>query len=58
MSTEQKPKRFPSIKTHKLPDRSMLFDKIIPILFITLAAVMVLLLLFAAGVLLGVVPWG
>lgn len=57
MSTEEKPKRLP-IKSHKMPDHSVLFDRIIPILFVLLAVVMVLLLAFAAGVLLGVVPWG
>jgi hypothetical protein len=46
-----------SLKPHKMPDKSVFYDKIMPALFIILAVVMALLILFAIGVLTGLVPW-
>jgi hypothetical protein len=46
-----------SLKPHKMPDKSVFYDKIVPALFIILAVVMALLILFAIGVLTGLVPW-
>lgn len=45
------------IKAHKMPDQSVFYDKIMPIAFIVLAVTMALLILFAIGVLTGIVPW-
>ncbi|GEM_PF-6733097 len=44
-------------KAHKMPEKSVLFDRVIPATFIVLAVIMALLVLFALGVLLGVIPW-
>lgn len=45
------------VKAHKMPDQSVFYDKIMPIAFIALAVIMSLLVLFAIGVLTGIVPW-
>ncbi len=43
------------LRRSHIPNKSLLFDRIIPILLILLAVVMASLILFAAGVLLGFV---
>jgi hypothetical protein len=45
------------IKSHRIDDKSWLFSKVIPGLFILLAIIMLGLILFAAGVLIGLIPW-
>jgi hypothetical protein len=39
--------------SNKMPDDSIFYDKLVPILLITLGVIMVLLILIAAGILLG-----
>jgi hypothetical protein len=46
-----------SIKTHKMPQGSLFYDTIIPGLFILLGVVTVILIVYALGILVGVVPW-
>ncbi len=46
-----------SLKNHRIADKSRLFSKVIPALFVVLAFVMLALILFAAGVVIGLVPW-
>jgi hypothetical protein len=38
---------------NKMPDDSVFYDKLVPILLITLGVIMVLLIFIAAGILLG-----
>ncbi len=45
------------LKSHKISDKSLLFNRVIPILFVILAVVMGLLIVFAVGVLTGIVSW-
>jgi len=40
-----------------MPEKSVLFNRVIPILFVLLALVLALLILFAIGVLTGLVHW-
>jgi hypothetical protein len=40
-----------------MPSDSLLYDRIIPILLVVLGIIMVILILFALGVLLGIVPF-
>jgi hypothetical protein len=40
-----------------MPDKSMLYDRIIPLVLMLLTGVMLLLILFAFGVLTGLVSW-
>lgn len=42
-------------KRSRMPQGSLLFEKVIPILLVVMAILMVLLVLFAAGVLMGVI---
>lgn len=56
MSTEQEPEPG-KLKAHKMPEQSVFYDKVLPALFIGLAVIMGVLILFAIGVLTGVVPW-
>ena len=57
MSTNSTVKRPHGIKAHRMPDNSLFYDKFLPILFLGLGIVMVVLVLFAAGVLAGVISW-
>lgn len=57
MSTNSTLKSPHGIKAHKMPNNSLFYDKVLPILFLGLGIVMVLLILFAAGVLSGVIAW-
>jgi hypothetical protein len=45
------------IKAHRIPEKSVVFDRIIPLLIVILGIVMLLLIVFAIGVLAGVVRW-
>lgn len=56
MPTDPRPRRS-ARKPHKMPEGSMFYDRIVPALFIALGVVMILLILFAVGVLTGLVPW-
>jgi hypothetical protein len=44
-------------KAHKMPERSTFFDRVVPILFVVLGVVMLLLIVFALGVLSGAIQW-
>ena len=44
-------------KVHKMPERSTFYDRIVPVLFVALGIVMLLLIVFALGVLSGVIQW-
>jgi hypothetical protein len=56
MSGEKK-RASSSLKPHKMPENSVFYEKVLPVLFVGLAVVMVLLIAFAVGVLTGIVPW-
>ncbi len=45
------------VKNHKMPEDSVFFERIVPILFIMLAVVMIVLIVLAIGVLTGAVSW-
>lgn len=45
------------LKPHRMPGKSVFYDRLIPALLILLAVVMALLVLFAVGVLTGIVHW-
>jgi hypothetical protein len=40
-----------------MPEQSVFYDRVLPILFAALGIVMVGLILFALGVLTGLIPW-
>jgi hypothetical protein len=40
-----------------MPEQSVFYDRVLPILFVALGIVMVGLILFALGVLTGLIPW-
>ena len=44
-------------KAHRMPDKSTLFNRLIPVLFVVLGIVMLALILFAIGVVTGVIHW-
>lgn len=44
-------------KSHLMPKESTLYEKVIPILLVIMAVVMVILILFALGVFVGIVPF-
>lgn len=50
------PKR-PNFKAHKMPDKSVFYDRVVPVLFVALGLIMLLLIVFALGVLTGLIPW-
>jgi hypothetical protein len=56
MPEEPKPEPF-DLKAHKMPAKSVLFDRVLPVLLILLAVVMVVLIVFAVGVVTGVIAW-
>lgn len=56
MSSADDPKGS-GLKAHKIPERSVFYDRVLPALLIALAVLTVVLVLFAIGVLAGVVPW-
>lgn len=45
------------LKAHRIPDRSWFYDRLIPILFVVLAVVTLLMILFAIGVLTHIISW-
>ena len=57
MSAESVPKRAPVNSKSRMPENSVLFEKIIPASLVSMGILMVLLILFAAGVLLGVIQF-
>lgn len=57
MSAESVPKRAPVNSKSRIPENSVLFEKVIPALLVTMGVLTVVLILFAAGVLLGIVQF-
>jgi hypothetical protein len=55
VSTEKVPKRNPPNSKSRMPEDSVFFEKIIPAALIFMGILTVILILFAAGVLLGIV---
>lgn len=56
MSAENIPKRTPNNKS-RMPENSVIFDKVIPAVLVFMGILTVILILFAAGVLLGIVQF-
>jgi len=57
MSAENVPKRTPLNSKSRMPENSVLFERIIPAALVFMGILTVLLILFAAGVLLGIVQF-
>lgn len=57
MSAENVPKRTPISRKSHMPENSVLFEKVVPVALISMGALTVILILFAAGVLLGIVQF-
>ena len=57
MSAESVSKPAPANSKSRMPENSVLFEKIIPASLVGMGILMVLLILFAAGVLLGIVQF-
>ena len=57
MSAENIPKRSPANSKSRIPENSVLFEKVIPAALIFMGILTVVLILFAAGVLLGFVQF-
>ncbi len=55
MGKPHKPKR--GLKSPRMPEQSIFYDRIVPLMLIVLGVVMVGLIVFAAGVLAGLIPW-
>jgi hypothetical protein len=53
---DTRPKK-PGRDASRMPENSVFFDKIVPVVLIGLAVVTVVVILIAAGVLLGIVPF-
>ena len=56
MSPGSSPERS-GIKSHRIPEKSVFFNKFVPVLLILLGVATVALILFAIGVLTGIVHW-
>jgi hypothetical protein len=57
MSAENVPKRAPANSKSHMPDNSVLFEKVIPAALGLMGILTVVLILFAAGVLLGFIQF-
>ena len=57
MSAESVPKRAPANSKSHMPENSVLFEKIVPAALISMGVLTIVLVLFAAGVLLGIVQF-
>ena len=57
MSAENVSKRAPVNSKSRMPENSVLFEKLIPALLIFMGILTVTLILFAAGVLLGIIQF-
>jgi len=56
VSRKSKPRQITRVRS-RMPENSAFYEKVVPGLLILLAIVMVILILFAAGILVGVVPF-
>ena len=50
-------RKLDEIKTHKMPANSPFYDKLMPIIMIALGIITLVLILFAVGVLTGLIHW-
>ncbi|MGB7876882.1 MAG: hypothetical protein WBL25_21060 [Anaerolineales bacterium] len=57
MSAENVPKRTPINSKSRMPENSVLFEKIVPVALAFMGILTVILILFAAGVLLGFIQF-
>jgi len=57
MSAENVPKHVPASSKSRMPENSILFEKIIPAALAFMGILTVILILFAAGVLLGLIQF-
>lgn len=57
MSLENLPKRSPLNNKSRMPENSVLFERIVPAALVFMGVVTVVLILFAAGVLLGIIQF-
>ena len=57
MSAENVPKRTPVNNKSRMPENSVLFEKIVPAALAIMGILTVILILFAAGVLLGLIQF-
>ena len=57
MSAENVPKRTPINSKSRMPENSVLFEKIVPVALAFMRILTVILILFAAGVLLGFIQF-
>ena len=57
MSAESVPKRAPANSKSHMPENSVLFEKIVPAALISMGVLTIVLVLFAAGVLLGIIQF-
>ena len=57
MSAENVPKHTPTNSKSHMPENSVLFEKVIPAALIGMGVLTVILILFAAGVLLGIIQF-
>ncbi len=53
-----KPKQSRGLKpSSRMPEDSVFYDKVLPVLFVILGVIMLVLIAFAVGVLAGIIPW-
>jgi hypothetical protein len=45
------------VTSHRMPEHSLLYDRVIPAALVILGVVMLLLIVFAVGVLTGLIHW-
>jgi hypothetical protein len=57
MSAENIPKRTPIPSKSRMPENSVLFERIVPAALVFMGILTVILILFAAGVLLGIIQF-
>ena len=57
MSAEKVPKHAPANSKSRMPENSVLFEKVVPAELAFMGILTVILILFAAGVLLGIVQF-
>jgi hypothetical protein len=55
MSAENVPTRTPTNSKSHMPENSVLFEKVVPIALVFMGVLTAVLILFAAGVLLGII---
>jgi hypothetical protein len=57
MAEKKKKPQDEGLKSHRMPEKSFLYDRLIPIVLIVFGMITVLLIVIAAGVLTGIIPW-